>query len=36
MDEKAKRGISIVGALLGILVWLVAGIVSAGTGLRKK
>lgn len=35
MDEKTKKGISIVGALLGILMWFVAGIVSAGTGQKK-
>ena len=35
MDEKAKKGISLVGALLGILVWFVAGIVSAATGRSK-
>ena len=36
MDEKAKKGISTVGALLGILVWFLAGIVSAATGRREK
>jgi hypothetical protein len=36
MEEKGKKGISIIGALLGILVWFIAGLVSASTGLRKK
>ena len=34
--ESAKRGGLVLAGLLGILSWFLGGIVSAGTGLKKR